>query len=788
MPYKLNIPAHLVEFKDGGLSFKNTIENIKTRSVLILGKSIDGPLDPVATDPTTVSKIYGKDVDEYGNPNGGNITTYVNDLYRAGCRDIRVKKITGSVAKTTVSGPVKNVSNYVKKEIELGYVEGNEATEIILNNENIIEDSIVVYIKDRLLATNFEFDSSKKQITIPAGVADCNAPITVKYSYEKELTDQPFEETLVVETNRTVTLDKTPSKNEVKVYLNDVLVSTEEYTLSDKTITFNEKAIVESRKKAVLKAAEGLVKPGDIVTVEYLSTIKVVENASDSSHDGQAYLTKTGIQVINLTETIKKDSIILYADGKEISKKHYAVSTDKISIKKDLLTVGSALVCTYLVNENKDNTSTILFESFFASNIYNEGSIEIEEIKNNAGVLIGKRVVINKPESKMATGEKPLTYSSLTYPTFGSLIQAINLDLRNGIYKASTDFQDELTSTLTVGKYQFAHGDSGINATPDEVKEALSGKRDDEGYLLEYGAYQLLESYNVDYIVLTSVYADTVVTKNEGFDYDLAMHCAMVSRKNKTTYGIIALEPCRNTSLRGKMEYVEKNKNFNADGTRFLLKEDGKVIKNSDGKPVDLGMYIRTVVGPGVYYLNDDLGKHATNPAIAYAGLACSLRPQSSPMNKPLTYSKGLEFTFNESQVKDLTRANLITFVTKNTPNGDLREEAYVFDSMTNALPDSDYVRTTNCEVVKLAADDVKEIADPYIGEPPTIESRNSFAAALSKRFSQRKQEGAFTDIGFEIIETAQDMLMGDSNVILSVIPPGERRTITTSVGLKPQI
>lgn len=56
MPYKLNIPKNLIEFQDGGLSFRNSTETNTTRSVLVLGLSQDGPVEPVAVSIDTDRK------------------------------------------------------------------------------------------------------------------------------------------------------------------------------------------------------------------------------------------------------------------------------------------------------------------------------------------------------------------------------------------------------------------------------------------------------------------------------------------------------------------------------------------------------------------------------------------------------------------------------------------------------------------------------------------------------------------------------------------------------------
>ena len=779
MPYKLNIPQNLVEFKDGGLALRTNHETVRTKSVLILGKSVDGPVDePVATSYDTSALVFGKDVDSNGIPNGGTIDTAVNDLYRAGCRDIRAMKISGANAKAKVQGPVKSESTIEKKEISIGVVGGNESTVLVLNNAGAIKDSISIFVNDKILPCTFEFDAASNTITIPAGVCEALKPVYVKYDYTAVIEDVNFEETLVVGAENTVTIEKTPKEGSVVVLVNDIIVPASAYTVTAKVIDFSPAA----KRKSVT------VGIGDIVTVEYLAQDTVVRGTTDNAKDAVPYMTVTAIQVLTLDEEPKKGSVVLYCNDKEVHKKFYAVAGSTISIKKEQLSFGGEIIASFLISTNKDNTAVIDFESFFASSLYNSGSIEIAEIVNSDDVAIGKEIIITKPREKQAIGEKPLGYSSLVYPTFGSLVNAINSDIRGGVYKASTDFGDELCSSLDIVRVNFSGGDSGVNATLQEIKEALSGKRDENGYLVEDGVYQLLEGYNVDYIILTGVYADDILSVREGFAYDLALHCAFASHKNKTIYGAIALSPCKNTSLKGIKEYVGKLARWNVDGREFLLKEDGKVVDGPEGKTTDLGMYVRVVGGTEPLYLNDNLGKHPANPAVAYIGLQSVLNAQSSPLNKALQNSKGLRFRLNESQLKALTSANVITFTQKQNNRGDIREEAYVYDSMTQALPDSDYVRTTACEVVRLIADDIREIADPYIGEPPTVESKNSFAASLSKRFSQRRQEGSITDISFEILETPQMMLIGDCNVDTTIVTPGERRRIRTTIGLKPML
>lgn len=787
MPYKLNIPKNLIEFQDGGLSFRNSTETNTTRSVLVLGLSQDGPVEPVAVSIDTVGSIFGKDVNENGTSNGGTITTAVHDLHRAGCRDIRAMKISGEPAVSSIGNTSNSKTTTHKVEETLGFMKGNAETTFTLANSNILENSVRVYVDDKLLSTNCQFTKGNSQLVIPAGVADAGSPVTVRYSYNKAIVSTSIE-TLSVEKGESdslfITLSNKPKNDQVTITYGDVLVENTKYTVSssEKKVTFNKEDL---RKKA--KVASG-IEEHSMVVVEYTYDDTTVVDVTETSNSTGQYVTATANQVFNLSQDPKVGSVKVYCDEEEASTLNYSIKGQVLTLKRDKFSRGAVISCSYLVEKVENVKSTIEFESYFTGNVYNGGKIIVSEIKNEDSKVIGKTVTIRKPEDKKVTNEEDLVYSSLVYPTFNELVNAINDDIANGVYKCYTDNGDELVSSLVTGTFYFTGGDSGLNWTKDQLKEALSGKRNSEGLIEKEGVYQLLKGYNVDYVVLTGVYADEEdqLTTKESFDYDLAVFCAAMSHETRITYGAIATTPCKKVTLRGIKEYVDKLSKFNKDGKRFLLKMDGKVYYNSENKPYDLGQYIRVVGGAEPLYLNDDLGKHAANPAIAYIGLQSSLNAQSAPLNKPLPNSKGLRFKIQEPYLEQLTQANIITFTTKYSATGSVKTEAYVFDSMTCALPGSDYVRTTTCEVVKLIGDDTREITDPYRGEPPTIESRNAMAAALSKRFSQRKQEGVVSNTTFDIIETAEMQLNGECLIRLEVIAPGERRSITTTIGLKP--
>ena len=104
----------------------------------------------------------------------------------------------------------------------------------------------------------------------------------------------------------------------------------------------------------------------------------------------------------------------------------------------------------------------------------------------------------------------------------------------NNVFEIITDDED---TTQQISLYSVEHcngGDDGVVVTNNQMFEALSGKRDAQGYLVEQGAYQILENYNVDYIYPAGVYADSkqTVNPNSSFHYELAFLCS-INLQNK---------------------------------------------------------------------------------------------------------------------------------------------------------------------------------------------------------------------------------------------------------------
>ena len=248
-------------------------------------------------------------------------------------------------------------------------------------------------------------------------------------------------------------------------------------------------------------------------------------------------------------------------------------------------------------------------------------------------------------------------------------------------------------------------------------------------------------------------------------------------------HGFMDVKPNTNTTLVGIQNYVEKLLEY--DNTHYMKDNDGNIIYDEDNNPMDIGWYTSVVVGPEPICTSPTLGKYYGSPAIAYAALNATLKAQSAPTNKALPGCTGMRYKFSNKQLNELTGNRFVTFKLKNEGVSTASKVPYVVDGCTCGASTSDYTRLTTVKVVTKCVDEVREVADPFIGEPNTVEQRNALAALISKRLTYLKEQGVIQYFEFEISATVQQVLIGECSIALTLVAPQELRKITTVVALR---
>lgn len=775
-----NLPGHLVEFKDGGLRL--TTSETQTgydKSLLILGTAFDGPVnEPVKIDETTVSQLFGSEVNENGYPNGATLVKYAKQAFKNGFGDVRCMRVTGSQAYAEIDKTVEEKTEVLDAETINEIAKGTEVPTFTIDHVPMVSGSMVVKDeKDMTVGTSEDLFGGV--ITL-LGLVSKNATLTVSYKYH-DITAVTKDGTAPIAVSDTVDIPELADLYVTPRYAGEfpesAVVKTDGPVVTAGAIT-----LVEGTDYAITGTSiEFLTAQADPYKVEFYVTNPTDVNTTVSLSDSD--------QIIELAETPKDGTVVVKQNGIVMDAATYTVDADAktIALKAGSFTVNGMIAIDYKYEKTTINKESIMVRSIYGGSVYKEASVTITEVTNDEGES-GRRFLFIKPESKKyGAGDKPFYFDSFNVPTVGALAQALKDYELNNVFEIIYDDEDMPTNdfpavSTTLGK----GGEDGVVVTNNEMYEALSGKRDAEGYLITQGAYQILENYHVDYVYPAGVYADSKQTVNKYSDFhqELCLLCAVLTYRTKMTHGFIDVKPNSNTTLIGIQNHVDKLKNL--PNMHYMRDQEGNDIVDKEGNKMDIGWYTSLVVGPEPVMISDKMGTYFGSPAIAYAALCASLKPQSAPTNKALPGVKGMKYKFSNKQMNDLVGNRMVCFKLKNEgATATASSTPYVVDGMTAGAPDCDYARISTVKVVTDVVDQIREVSDPFLGEPNTIEQRNALSALIGKRLGALIETGEILFYEFEVNATIQQVLLGECTIALTLVCPMELRKITTVVALR---
>lgn len=829
-----NLPGHLTEFKDGGLQLVQEANPPKTESILILGTAVDGPvMEPVKVDASTYELVFGKIADDKGIPNGATLGQAFEEAYAGGCRDIRLMRVSGAPATASVLCTAGTRLEEAVYEKTLGAAIGNTGANSVISLSKRVREVVEVKINGTVaLLSEYEVikeDVNGKYVGTDGKTYDVSELDSIKYIEEglQKVVVKVADDAIYKKDEEEVYATGTDLGGETTGYtlvvdvaqyvkafgetLKDTILSKQPQAEELKTGLGLENILFEKATTYTIRIKDNVCDAGSYVDVKYIDDetgLLVSENSSPKTGsfiaNGDVIEFQLDKGIIPYTGMTK-----LYFDGVEYiesdtTNENATVKVFEVIVNKEISTTtvkvnpgrhakrGVKIEVRLPYKKTVDYTAELRLETAFGGAVYNGTQWQIDTVyypgEEAENVMTEKILKITKPRSKRSQeNEEPLKYSSFDYPTIGLMARAINNDTNNGGFvKAYVNDEDAQTPTVSLEggltAVTFTGGEDGVNLTKQEMFVKLSGSRDAQGYLVEAGAYQLLENYTVDYVVPTGVRADEKLAgRFEDFAYELALFCAVVSHRNHTTIGCIPTSSPNEPTLRAIEAHVAKLEAY--DNSYLMRDAKGDVIRDTDGNAIDLGMYINIIAGGDVVMVNQRLGQYSVNSAAGFVGYLSTLAVNSAPTNKVLKYAGGLRVKFSNSQLDRLTAKRFITLKYK----GDGKTVAVV-DAMTSALPGSDYERVSSMRAVRELANETREVADPFLGEPNTPEQRNSLAALLDKRYNQHKEAGTIRDYSFNIQCTAYDELVGAAKIMLTIVPAQELRTITTVIALKPSI
>lgn len=207
----------------------------------------------------------------------------------------------------------------------------------------------------------------------------------------------------------------------------------------------------------------------------------------------------------------------------------------------------------------------------------------------------------------------------------------------------------------------------------------------------------------------------------------------------------------------------------------------GQVLEDLGGRAIDIGRYLSVFVGVQTFFNNIDetgYGYHA-NGAGYYAGYYSTLPVQSAPTNK-VAENAAQPFKLSKTKLNSLAKFSMIAYKEK---NGVLRFS----DAPTAARKSSDFRRLTTIRVINEVVDAVRDIAEPYIGEPNTASSRQSLQSNINLELGKMQELGVVQRFEAKVSATTKQQIEGDATVELIIVPPFELRKIRVVTSLAKQ-
>jgi hypothetical protein len=233
--------------------------------------------------------------------------------------------------------------------------------------------------------------------------------------------------------------------------------------------------------------------------------------------------------------------------------------------------------------------------------------------------------------------------------------------------------------------------------------------------------------------------------------------------------------------------------NFDIKGGGLPLTKDGyfdtsnseaNLVKDANGKVVDLGKYISVVAGFGHLRneFNNTTSGYLANLANVYAGMMAALPLTSAPTSKPMS-SVRLRYLLPGNVADAAAGARLV--VVKSEGNDAVPEVA---DAPTFALEGSDFTRVATMRIVAKVIEDLRVAYKTYQGEVLQGVKRQSMDTAFQGVLANAQNEQKIINgASYVLSQTRNEATKGVMQMKLKLSVPTEQRQLIVSVALSPE-
>ena len=164
-----------------------------------------------------------------------------------------------------------------------------------------------------------------------------------------------------------------------------------------------------------------------------------------------------------------------------------------------------------------------------------------------------------------------------------------------------------------------------------------------------------------------------------------------------------------------------------------------------------------------------------SNGACATAASVSRLSSYSAITNKPLYNVQGLRYVPTRTQQQSLTNKGV------NSVLLNFNKVAVYGDGVTFAALNSDYVRLSTKRIVDEAASIVRQACQKFVGEPSTVQMRNSMDTAISSALRGMQLLGALLSSDFNVTYVPAE---NKAIVDLVITPAFELKSIQVQIAI----
>lgn len=208
--------------------------------------------------------------------------------------------------------------------------------------------------------------------------------------------------------------------------------------------------------------------------------------------------------------------------------------------------------------------------------------------------------------------------------------------------------------------------------------------------------------------------------------------------------------------------------------------DSADIIVDTNGNNVDIGRYLSLVAAwPNFINTFDTTGfGYLASGAAAYAGLVSALDPHSAPTNKSLGTGVRMPVRLKKADRNSLAGSRLVWFHVKSGGR------VAVDDAPTASLATSDYARLSTIRIVNAAVDEVRDVAEPFIGEAHTAAVRAAMKTAIDARLAKMQKVGMLRRFESAVSATPTQQILGQAVIELVLVPAFELRKISVLISL----